>query len=194
MSRRPRAAWTLLAASLVLVAPLAAAEPPAAPPVAATPTAPAAPPAPPAPSMAEPRSAAVSAPGSSPLAEAGVKLLLGSVVLAALLYVGSRLVRRLPLGRLLPSAEGPIRLAARTQLGAKESLCLVQVGPTALLLAVTAQSIHPLHVWPEGVGAAPARGEGPAAVGRASTETGGERSTLPGQLRALEAWLSVTRR
>ena len=81
------------------------------------------------------------------------------------------------------SASGPIRLVARTQLGARESLCLVEVGPTTLLIALTAQSIQTLHVWPEGIGA--------TSPGRPATAE--PRSAVPGQLRELAARLSGTR-
>jgi len=105
-------------------------------------------------------------------------------VLVALLYAASRLVRRMPIARFLPSAEGPIRIASRTHLGTRESLCLVDVGTTTLLLAVTGQSIQTLHVWPDGVRPAPATtfaGPGLSAP------------SVPGQLRELAARLTGSR-
>jgi flagellar biogenesis protein FliO len=112
---------------------------------------------------------------------AGGTLLLGSLLLVGLLYAAARLMRRMPIARFLPSADGPIRIASRTHLGARESLCLVDVGTTTLLLAVTGQSIQTLHVWPDGVRTAPA----------SSQFTGpGASPPVPGQLRALAARLS----
>jgi flagellar biogenesis protein FliO len=137
----------------------------------------------PAPTASSPAPAA--APGSSPSApsfmSAGGTLLLGSLVLVGLLYGAARLMRRMPFARFLPSADGPIRIAARTHLGARESLCLVDVGPTTLLVAVTAQSIQALHVWPDGVRTAPPPGQFAGS---------GLRPTVPGQLRGLAARLS----
>src|SRR5262245_8390532 len=112
---------------------------------------------------------------------AGGTLLLGSLLLVGLLYAAARLLRRMPIARFLPSADGPIRIAARTHLGARESLCLVDVGTTTLLLAVTGPSIRTLHVWPDGVRTAPVPSQfaGPGAS-----------PSVPGQLRALAARLS----
>jgi len=114
---------------------------------------------------------------------AGGTLLLGSLVLVALLYGASRLMRRLPIGRFLPGAEGPIRLVARTHLGTRESLCLIEIGSTTLLVAVTQQSVQTLHVWPDGVTSATAPPATP----------GPERPSPPGQLRALASRLSGSR-
>ena len=115
------------------------------------------------------------------LTSAGGTLLLGSLLLVGLLYAAARVMRRMPIARFLPSADGPIRIASRTHLGARESLCLVDVGTTTLLLAVTGQSIQTLHVWPDGVRTAPASPQftGPGAS-----------PPVPGQLRALAARLS----
>lgn len=118
----------------------------------------------------------------------GWKLLVGSVVLVVLLLVAARVVKRLPLGRLLPNAEGPIRVVARTHLGPKERLCLIEVGSTSILLALTAQGIRTLHVWPQGVT--------PVAGGAApSTDRrGGPGSpSIPGQLRSLASRLGAGR-
>jgi flagellar biogenesis protein FliO len=112
---------------------------------------------------------------------AGGTLLLGSLVLVGLLYAAARLLRRMPIARFLPGADGPIRIASRTHLGARESLCLVDVGTTTLLLAVTGQSIQTLHVWPDGVRTASAS---PPFAGP------GASPSVPGQLRALAARLS----
>lgn len=139
----------------------------------------------PAPAAAAP--APATAPGPSPSApapsfmSAGGTLLLGSLVLVGLLYGAARLMRRMPIARFLPSADGPIRIAARTHLGARESLCLVDVGTTTLLLAITAQSIQTLHVWPDGVKTAPMPGQFAGS---------GLRPSVPGQLRDLAARLS----
>jgi flagellar biogenesis protein FliO len=91
----------------------------------------------------------------------------------------------MPIARFLPSAEGPIRIASRTHLGARESLCLVDVGTTTLLLAVTGQSIQTLHVWPDGVRttSAPAPFAGPGVAA----------PSVPGQLRELAARLTGSR-
>ena len=115
------------------------------------------------------------------LTSAGGTLLLGSLLLVGLLYAAARVMRRMPIARFLPGADGPIRIASRTHLGARESLCLVDVGTTTLLLAVTGQSIQTLHVWPDGVRTAPASPQftGPGAS-----------PPVPGQLRALAARLS----
>jgi hypothetical protein len=111
----------------------------------------------------------------------GGPLLLGSLVLVGLLYAATRVLRRLPIGRLLPTADGPIRISARTQLGARESLCLIDVGPTRLLVAITAQSIQTLHVWSDG-------GTG---AGRPTATP--PTTAVPGQLRELAARLTGTR-
>jgi flagellar biogenesis protein FliO len=121
---------------------------------------------------------------SSSLTGAGLKLLVGSVAMAALLYGAMRLVRRLPLGRFLPGTEGPIRVTARTYLGAKESLCLVDVGPASLLLAVSGQTVTTLHVWPEGLDVTPAGTTRPE-----TAWTPPAPPPLPGQLGALQARL-----
>lgn len=114
----------------------------------------------------------------------GWKLLVGSLVLAALVFAAARGVKRLPIARFLPSAEGTIRVTARTHLGVKEQICLVEVGSTALLIGVTAQGIQTLHVWPQGLGIA-APPAGPA--GR----TGFDPAGVPGQLKSLVARLGV---
>lgn len=119
----------------------------------------------------------------------GAKLLIGSLVLVVLLFGAARLVRRLPIGRLLPSAEGTIRVTARTHLGAKERLCLVEVGSTSLLLALTPQGIHTLHVWPQGLPPA-AHGVGEAAASDRRSAAGA--SGIPGQLRSLATRLTAT--
>ena len=118
------------------------------------------------------------------------KLLLGSLVLVVLLWGVSRLVKRLPIGRLLPGTQGPIRVIARTHLGAKESLCLIDVGGSAILLAVTGQGISTVHVWPHGVtpGATPREGLG-AIAARPPVEP----PAMPGQLRNLQTWLRGAR-
>jgi flagellar biogenesis protein FliO len=140
---------------------------------------------PPAPTASSPAPAAApGSPASAPapsFMSAGGTLLLGSLVLVGLLYGAARLMRRMPFARFLPSADGPIRIAARTHLGARESLCLVDVGPTTLLVAVTAQSIQALHVWPDGVRTAPPPGQFAGS---------GLRPSVPGQLRGLAARLS----
>jgi flagellar biogenesis protein FliO len=124
------------------------------------------------------------------LARPEAKLLLGSLVLVVLLWAAARLVKRLPIGRLLPGVQGPIRVVARTHLGAKESLCLIDVGGAAILLAVTAQSIQAVHVWPHGVGTAAPPREG---AGVTAARSPAEAPVLPGQLRNLQTWLRGTR-
>jgi flagellar biogenesis protein FliO len=133
-------------------------------------------------------SAAAPAPIATPsLVGAGNRLLIGSLVLGALLLIASRLVRRMPLGRLLPRGDGPIKVLSRTHLGPKASLCLVEVESTKILLAMTGEQISALHSWPKGAAAAAA---GPAAPGPRSS---GERGDVPGQLRALSARLGGPR-
>lgn len=128
-------------------------------------------------------------PDSTSFLGAGSKLLVASLALAGLLYLAMRVVRRLPISRFLPSAEGPIRLVARTHLGSRESLCLLEVGTTRLLVGISAQGMETLHVWPErAAGSDASLGAAPAA----------SRSTfdirVPGQLRALQARVPGARR
>ena len=118
------------------------------------------------------------------------KLLLGSLVLVVLLWGAAKLVKRMPIGRLLPGTQGPIRVIARTHLGAKESLCLIDVAGATILLAVTAQSIQTVHVWPHGAGAATPPREG---AGATAARTSVEPPALPGQLRNLQTWLRSAR-
>ena len=118
------------------------------------------------------------------------KLLLGSLVLVVLLWGVARLVKRLPIGRLLPGTQGPIRVIARTHLGAKESLCLIDVGGSTILLAVTGQGIHTVHVWPHGVASGTAPREG---AGATATRPSVQAPALPGQLRNLQTWLRGAR-
>lgn len=125
--------------------------------------------------------AAAPVPASSSFMQPELRLLLGAAVLGLLLWGASRLLRRLPIARLLPSAQGPIRVVARTHLGAKESLCLIHVGSTSILLAITPTAIHTVHVWPD---AAPAGVPAPP----------GEAPAVPGQLRNLQSWLAAARR
>jgi flagellar biogenesis protein FliO len=111
--------------------------------------------------------------------------------MAALLWAGARLVKRLPVGRLLPRADGPIRVVARTHLGAKERLCLIEVGSTSILLALTPTQIQTLHVWPQGTPG--------VLVPDASSGLAPERSSLdgvdvPGQLRDLRLRMTAPRR
>src|SRR5687768_10089604 len=99
-----------------------------------------------APSAAAPAAPAAPAPIATPsLIGAGNRLLVGSLILAALLFVASRLVRRMPLGRLLPRSDGPIRMVSRTHLGPKASLCLIEVESTTLLVAIAGEHISALH-------------------------------------------------
>jgi flagellar biogenesis protein FliO len=160
--------------------------PPEATPAPAPVPAPGAPPA----AAPPPESRVVPAPGVEPFALGGLKLLLGAGLLALGLVLVARLSRRLPLGRLLAQPGGPIRVVARAHLGPRERLCLVEVGPTSLLLAVTAQGIQTLHAWPQGLPGQGARG----AAARSGEATGGEPDAVPGQLRALQARLAAGRR
>ena len=112
----------------------------------------------------------------------GAKLLLGSLLLAGLLYGAARLVRRMPIAKLLPGADGPIKVIGRTHLGPKASLALVQTEGTTILVAVTPSDVRALHAW-----------EGPAATGttpldrqsKTSREGLPTAATLPAQLRGL---------
>jgi len=133
------------------------------------------------PTSSTPAASPAPSPAPSPFTTAGGTLLVGSLVLVGLLYAAARVIRRMPIARFLPSADGPIRIASRTHLGARESLCLVDVGTTTLLLAVTGQSIQTLHVWPDGVKTTPAP---PSFAGPGATPS------VPGQLRQLAARLS----
>jgi flagellar biogenesis protein FliO len=121
---------------------------------------------------------------ASSLAGPEAKLLLGSLVLVVVLWGVTRLLRRLPIARFLPGAQGPIRVVTRTHLGAKESLCLIEVGPTSILLAITAQTIRTLHVWPQGVAVPPAR-----EASSSGAKTAPDPGPVPGQLKNLQAWL-----
>ena len=128
---------------------------------------------------------------SSAVTVGSVRLLAGALIVAVLLWGAARLVRRLPMGRLLPGAEGPIRVVSRTYLGARDSLCLIEVGPTTLLVAITATAVTTLHVWPDGVGGRA------GARDQAQPGTGPARETMnvfPGQLEGLRTWLSTARR
>jgi flagellar biogenesis protein FliO len=182
---KPMVATGLVFLALAVALPaLAVAEPaiPAPAPVAAA--APAAAPAAGPPAVTAPPAAAPIATPS--LVGAGNRLLIGSLVLAALLLIASRLIRRMPLGRLLPRGDGPIKMLSRTHLGPKASLCLVEVESTTILLAITGEQISALHSWPKGAAAAVS---GPAAPG---PRPSGERD-VPGQLRALSARLGSPR-
>ncbi len=122
--------------------------------------------------------------GAESLAGVGLKLLLGSLVLAGLLYGASRWLKRLPLARFLPGTDGPIKVIGRTHLGPKASLCLVEVGSTTLLVSMTGTTIQTLHVWPDGAtGASGADRQG----FKAPTAPA---APAPGQLRHLESRLT----
>ena len=114
------------------------------------------------------------------LAGVGLKLLLGSLALAALLYGAARWLKRMPFAKFLPGADGPIKVIGRTHLGPKASLCLIEVGSTTLLVSMTGTAVQALHVWPEGV-----------TLGPTADRQGGKASTasapVPGQLRHLES-------
>ena len=114
------------------------------------------------------------------LAGVGLKLLLGSLALAALLYGAARWLKRMPFAKFLPGADGPIKVIGRTHLGPKASLCLVEVGSTTLLVSMTGTAIQALHVWPEGVTAAPGAERQGVKAPTASAQ-------VPGQLRHLES-------
>ncbi len=118
-------------------------------------------------------------PDSTSFLGAGSKLLVASLALAGLLYVAMRVVRRLPISRFLPSADGPIRLIARTHLGSRESLCLIEVASTRLLVGMSAQGMETLHVWPEAGASETHRTS--SSPSRSAFET-----RVPGQLRALQ--------
>lgn len=132
-----------------------------------------------------PMSAAAAQPSAAPtparsaaddsLTGAGARFLLGALVLAGLLLAAVRYAHRLPLARLLPSADGPIRVIGRAHLAPKGAVVLLQVDRRAVLVAVTPSAIQPLHAWD-----VPADGTTLAAPGAV---------TLPGQLRGLEARL-----
>jgi flagellar biogenesis protein FliO len=159
-------------------------EPPAA---VVAPAAPAPAPTPaPAPVAAAP--AGARSPGFDPLAAGGLRLLLGSLGVVALVLIGSRLLRRLPVARLLGGAEGPIRIAATAPLGAKARLCLLEVAGTTMLIAVSPQGVQPVHVWPQGA-AVPA---GPRSV-PSPEPRGPEAAALPGQLEGLATRLRGVR-
>lgn len=156
--------------------------------------------APPAPAPAPPPAPVVAPAAPAPsdgFLGAGGKLLIGSLVLTALLFGATRVVRKLPIARFLPSAtEGAIRITARVHLGARESLCLVEVQGTSLLVAITGQTMQTLHVWPD---AAPAPRTAAAAGLRAEASSFTPRPpapaapVVPGQLRNLQSWLASRR-
>jgi flagellar protein FliO/FliZ len=133
--------------------------------------------------------------GGAALAASPWRLILACLVAAALLYLGSRILRRLPLARFLPTGDGLIRIESRAFLGAKASLCLVRVGTQAILVGVSAGRMVPLHAWHEAdapgarqsshrplASSAPA----PEARGAWGSESSAE---LPAQLRSLGARL-----
>ncbi|MFQ5828965.1 MAG: FliO/MopB family protein [Candidatus Methylomirabilia bacterium] len=107
------------------------------------------------------------------------------LVVAGLLYGGSRLIRRLPLARYLPGGDGSIQIEGRTILGPSQSLCLVRAGPWTVLIGVTSGRIVPLHAW--------AQTEAPASSQRPREIDKGERS-FPSQLRLLQDRLGGGRR
>ena len=117
------------------------------------------------------------------LAGVGLKLLLGSLVLAGLLYAASRWLKRTPFAKFLPGTESPIKVIGRTHLGPKASLCLVEVGSTTLLVSMTGTSIQTLHVWPDGATVAPG-------VDRQGFKLPAPAAPIPGQLRHLESRLT----
>ncbi|MBI4593702.1 MAG: flagellar biosynthetic protein FliO [Candidatus Rokubacteria bacterium] len=125
----------------------------------------------PAPRLAPPAPAAT---GS--IVGVGAKLLLGAILLAGLLFAAARYAKRLPLGRFLPSADGPIKVIGRSHLGPKGSLALIQVGSTALLVGITQTSVQTLHVFPEGYAAARTGSFGVSS--RESAGAGGEANAL----------------
>lgn len=119
----------------------------------------------------------------------GAKLLLGSLVLAGLLYGASRVLKRMPIARLLPNADGPIKVIGRTHLGPKASLALIQADGATILVAVTAQGVQALHTWTAG-------GTGAAAPERPGYKASPATPSLPvapGQLRGLQNRLGETR-
>jgi flagellar biogenesis protein FliO len=117
------------------------------------------------------------------LAGVGLKLLLGSLVLAALLYGAARWLKRMPFARFLPGTDGPIKVIGRTHLGSKASLCLVEVGSTTLLVSMTGTAIQTLHVWPDGV-------TGAMSADRQSFKVSAASAPVAGQLRNLESRLT----
>lgn len=130
---------------------------------------------------------APSEPAGPSLTSSFLRLGLACLAIVALLYGGSRLLRRLPLSRFLPGGDGPIRIEGRTLLGPKEYLCLVRVGARTILIGVTAGRIMPLHAWPEAELAAERGGRREVA----ELERGAE---LPVQLRSLHARLGARSR
>lgn len=124
------------------------------------------------------------------------RLSLACLVVAGLLYGGSRLIRRLPIARFLRGGDGPIRIEGRTVLGSGEYLCLVRVGARTILIGVSAGRIVPLHAWPEAdapvarVPGGGARVESVGAwVGRGETNLPERDTQLPAQLRSLQTRL-----
>jgi flagellar biogenesis protein FliO len=171
-------------------APTAPARPAAAEPEPARPVSAAAPEPAPAPAAA-PDAAPLPAPTPADvLPVGGAKLMIGAVILIALVIGAGLLARRLPVGRFMPGTQGLIRVTAKTHLGPRERLCLVEVGPTAVLIGVTQQGMQTLHVWPQGVAAARSTPPPPAGGERTVYPTGVE---VPGQLRGLSARLAATR-
>jgi flagellar biogenesis protein FliO len=114
---------------------------------------------------------------SDSLMGVGAKLLLGSLLLAGLLYGAAYLVRRMPIARLLPGSDGPIKVIGRTPLAPKVSLALVQAEGATVLVAVSPSGVQTLHTWattPAGAGAS-------SSAARAASST----PAAPGQLRGL---------
>jgi flagellar biogenesis protein FliO len=89
----------------------------------------------------------------------------------------------MPFAKLLPGADGPIKVIGRTHLGPKASLCLIEVAETTLLVSQTATGIQTLHVWP--AGSTSASGERPSMKAPATPA-----ATFPGQLKHLEGRLT----
>ncbi|MBI3636627.1 MAG: FliO/MopB family protein [Candidatus Rokubacteria bacterium] len=117
------------------------------------------------------------------LAGVGAKLLIGSLILVGALWAVARFAKRLPIAKFLPNADGPIRITARSHLGPRSSLALIEVGATTLLVAMTGGGIQTLHVWSDGVS------EGTGSRAGATPVPGAPRVAVPGQLRGLQSWL-----
>jgi flagellar biogenesis protein FliO len=133
------------------------------------------------PAAAEAGAKPASAPSglSESLLGVGAKLFLGSLLLAGLLYGAAHLVRRMPIARLLPGTDGPIKVIGRTHVAPKVSLALVQAEGATVLIAVGPSGVQTLHTWTE-----TAAGASPTAKTTATA------AVPPGQLRGLASRLT----
>ena len=83
-----------------------------------------------------------------------LRVVIGLVLVVAAILASAWLARRAGLaGR---AGSGPMRQVASLQLGPRQSVALLQIDDTWLVVGVTSTQITPLHALPAGVVAPPA--------------------------------------